>query len=276
MPKYRRQETAEELEDNVLEVNEELDNEDNDNQAELNAEAETWKKRHGDLRRHAQTKEQEFNQRIAELEDKVKEVSKDPTDTKPPASTEELEEWMEKYPVVAKMIDSIALKRVTDADEVYAKKFQKTEELDFKIALKEQKILLNDFQPEFFNKIDVSTEFKEWLEEKAPSWAKEALFPGKGVMPDASKASDAIDLYKIRTGYNSSVQEDVKENAQDDRKAAAGTKVPTNSSKPKGKKGIKFSESQVERMTQRDYEKNEDAIAEAMENGEFEYDLSGV
>ena len=39
---------------------------------------------------------------------------------------------------------------------------------------------------------------------------------------------------------------------------------------------MKFSESQVSKMSSGEYEANEDAILEAIKKGEFEYDLSGA
>jgi len=39
---------------------------------------------------------------------------------------------------------------------------------------------------------------------------------------------------------------------------------------------MKFSESQVSQMTDRDFDKYEEAISEAMRNGTFSYDLSGA
>jgi hypothetical protein len=39
---------------------------------------------------------------------------------------------------------------------------------------------------------------------------------------------------------------------------------------------MKFSESQIESMSERDFDKFEDAIMESMQNGTFEYDISGA
>jgi hypothetical protein len=39
---------------------------------------------------------------------------------------------------------------------------------------------------------------------------------------------------------------------------------------------MKYSESMVEKMSDRDYDQHEDAIMEAMQSGKFLYDLSGA
>ena len=75
-----------------------------------------------------------------------------------------------------------------------------------------------------------------------------------------------MDLYKADTGRKKSTN----------KKTAAQAVGKSTSATPGTQGKAKFSESQVQRMSDRDYEKNEEAIMEAMRSGEFVYDVSGA
>ena len=76
---------------------------------DLGAEEKNFKKRYGDLRRHSQKKEEEFNAKIAALEAKLDKASKQ--ELVLPKTDEELEAWAKEYPDVAGIIESIADKK---------------------------------------------------------------------------------------------------------------------------------------------------------------------
>ena len=83
---------------------------------------------------------------------------------------------------------------------------------------------------------------------------------------DARAASRAIDLYKADTGKRKTTT----------KKSAAQAVGRTSSSTPTTTGKVKFSESQVSKMSDKDFEKYEDAIADAMRSGNFDFDLSGA
>ena len=76
---------------------------------DLGAEEKNFKKRYGDLRRHSQKKEEEFNAKIAALEAQVNKAAKQ--ELVLPKTDEELEAWAKEYPDVAGIIESIADKK---------------------------------------------------------------------------------------------------------------------------------------------------------------------
>jgi len=81
---------------------------------------------------------------------------------------------------------------------------------------------------------------------------------------DAMAAARAIDLYKSDT------------KKKPVRKSAAANSVGRTSSSIAPNTGrAKFRESQVERMSAQEYEQNEAAIMAAIQEGSFEYDLTG-
>ena len=96
-----------------------------------------------------------------------------------------------------------------------------------------------------------------------PAYIQDALYKNN---TDAHAAARALDLYKADTGRRKTTN-----------KKSAATSVGRTSSSTPGVQGkAKFSESQVSKMSDREYEQNEEAIMEAMRSGAFVYDISGA
>ena len=76
------------------------------------SEEETFKKRYGDLRRHNQKIIAEKDAQLAEMQKQLATATK--KQIKFPKTEQEVAEWATKYPDVAKIIDTIAQKRVTE------------------------------------------------------------------------------------------------------------------------------------------------------------------
>lgn len=273
--KYKRQPSENEvrdehdLDEKTNEVVEKIDEKVTtiQNKQEPQNEEETFKKRYGDLRRYAQQKEAELQRKITELENTLANSATEAM----PASEEELEEWVQKYPVVAKMVQSLARKEAERLDEKHVVKSQRIEELEKGIRIKEQMNKLMRLQPDFYgpNGILASQEFTDWLEHDAKPWAKQALTDDNN--PDADAASDAIELFKVQTGWGRKKQEPVKSND-----AAASVPTKTSTKPDTGTKRHKFSESQVAKMSAKEFDAKEEEIMEAMKTGQFLYDLSAA
>ena len=85
-----------------------------------NAEERTFKKRYGDLRRHSQEKEKEYQKRLKDLESQLDNAAK--KEMKLPKSDEDLEAWAKEYPDVAKIVETIAMKKAREQSEQLEKK----------------------------------------------------------------------------------------------------------------------------------------------------------
>ncbi len=122
---------------------------------------------------------------------------------------------------------------------------------------------LNKLHPDF-SEIRQDPKFHEWVSLQ-PMYIQDALYKNS---TDAHAASRAIDLYKV----------DLSKAGKKKSKGAAESVNPRSSrtTTPTTQAGMKFSESQIESMSERDYDKFEDAIMESMQNGTFEYDISGA
>lgn len=83
----------------------------------LTAEEQTWKKRYGDLRKHVQKKEVEFNEKVTTLSSQVEQLSK--ASTQPmPKTQEEFDAWCKQYPDIVGFIELIADKKASERAKV--------------------------------------------------------------------------------------------------------------------------------------------------------------
>lgn len=220
----------------------------------------SFKKRYGDLRRHMQ---QTLSQKDKEVEDLKKQLeSAAKGQIRFPKTDEEIEQWSKKYPDVAKIVDTIAQKRANEALLEGEKRMESLKQLESRIGRKEAEHQLLRLHPDF-PKIRRDPAFHEWVALQ-PLYIRDALYKNS---TDANAAARAIDLYKADKGIRK------KSNTV---ASAAQSVGKTSRTAPAVKGRAAFSESQVSKMSEAEYEKNEDAILEAMRNGNFTYDMSGA
>ena len=155
-----------------------------------NAEERTFKKRYGDLRRHSQEKEKEYQKRLKDLESQLDNATK--KEMKLPKSDEDLEAWAKEYPDVAKIVETIAMKKAREQSEQLEKKIKQIDEMNISAAKERAEVELLKLHPDF-DEIRDSDDFHEWAEEQ-PKWVQDALYDNDN---DARSAARAIDLYKV-------------------------------------------------------------------------------
>ena len=80
---------------------------------DLSREEKSFKKRYGDVRRHMQQKEKDWEEKFAALEARLGQEN-----IRPPKSDEDIESWAKEYPDVASIVETIAAKK---AQEMFAK-----------------------------------------------------------------------------------------------------------------------------------------------------------
>lgn len=256
MARYKRAEEA----DDSLSYSEELEKTQQVEAEPQDSEEASFKKRYGDLRRHSQQLMQQKDQELAQLKQQLETAAKG--QIRFPKTDEEIEQWSKKYPDVAKIVDTIARKRANEALEEGEKRLGHLKQLETKLTRKEAEQKLMQLHPDF-GEIRQDPAFHDWVALQ-PAYIQDALYKNN---TDAHAAARAIDLYKADKGKRKS--SNPKSAAQSVGRTSAATPAPTG-----GK--AKFSESQVAAMSDRDYEKNEDAILEAMRTGAFVYDVSGA
>ena len=227
-----------------------------------NAEERSFKKRYGDLRRHQQLKEKEYEDRIKALEEQLTQSTK--SEIKLPKSDEDIEAWAKQYPDVAGIVETIAIKKAREQAESLEARVKEIDEMKATATREKAEVELLKLHPDFVDIRD-SDDFHEWAEEQ-PKWVQEALYENDA---DARSAARAIDLYKADKNIKPKKSASSKDAAR-----SVGTR--NERSKPQSDpQGNAIKESDVQKMSAVEYERNSDEIMEAIRTGNFIYDLSG-
>ncbi len=226
------------------------------------AEERSFKKRYGDLRRHQQSKEKEYEDRIKALEEQLTQSTK--SEIKLPKSDEDIEAWAKQYPDVAGIVETIAIKKAREQAEGLEARVKEIDEMKATATREKAEVELLKLHPDF-GEIRDSDDFHEWAEEQ-PKWVQEALYEN---MDDAKSVARVIDLYKQDKGMNKSTA-----SSSADKAAASSVKARTRST-PEADQSKKFlSESVVNRMSAKEYARRSDEIMEAIREGKFTYDMT--
>jgi len=229
--------------------------------SELGAEEKNFKKRYGDLRRHSQKKEEEFNAKLEALQAQLDKASKN--ELVIPKTDEELEAWSKEYPDVAGIVEAIADKKSKATAKELEARMAEFEELRITAKREKAEAELAGMHPDFAQ-IREDDSFHTWAKEQ-PKWVQDALYENT---EDAKSVARVIDLYKIDTGIQTK-----KTNSSD--KAAASSVKTKGAAKPEADESSKYvKESEVAAMSIKEYEKRQEEILDAQRNGRFIYDMS--
>ena len=229
---------------------------------DLSAEEKNFKKRYGDLRRHSQKKEEEFNAKIAALEAKLDKASKQ--ELVLPKTDEELEAWSKEYPDVASIIETIADKKSKASAEELEKRMADLEELRLNATREKAEAELIKLHPDFIDIREDDT-FHKWAEDQ-PKWVQDALYEN---VDDAKSVARVIDLYKVDKGITT------KKKAKPAEKAAASSVKTKSAATPEPDESAGYiRESEVAAMSIKEYEKRQEEILDAQRNRRFIYDVS--
>lgn len=224
------------------------------------AEERSFKKRYGDLRRHQQQKEKEYEDRIARLEEQLKKAAQQ--EIKLPKSDEDIEAWATKHPDVAAIVETIAIKKAREQSEGLEARVREIDELKANAAREKAEVELMRLHPDF-DDIRDSDDFHTWVEDQ-PKWVQDALYENDS---DAKSAARAIDLYKA--------DKNIKTKTTSPKDAASSVDTRGRSKPTQDETSSYYKESMVAKMSAAEYEKAADDIMEAIRTGKFIYDLSG-
>ena len=225
------------------------------------AEEKTFKKRYGDLRRHAQQKEADLQSQIDQLRTQLDESTK--KQIKLPKSDEDIEAWAKEYPDVAGIVETIAIKKSREQAKALEDKIKQIDEMQVSATKERAEVELLKLHPDFVD-IREDDDFHNWAEEQ-PKWVQQALYENDN---DAKSAARAIDLYKADRNIGKK-----KTSSKD---AALATNPKSTRTKPQtNEESTYLRESQVQKMSSQEYEKRADEVMEAIRSGKFVYDVSG-
>ena len=239
------------------EKGEEASKEDKD----LSKEELSFKKRYGDLRRHMASKDKDTEERIKALELQLSKATRN--ELVLPKSEDEIAEWTKKYPDVAGIVESIADKKARERSTDLDKRVQDIERMRVEAVKEKAEAELLKLHPDFVE-IREEDKFHDWAD-KQPKWVQDALYEN---VDDAKSVARVIDLYKIDEGITAK--------KGSNKSAASAVNIKSKASPTSDESTNYLRESQVDKMTDKEYAKNQEAIMEAMRTGKFVYDLSGA
>ena len=229
---------------------------------QLTKEEESFKKRYGDLRRHMQEKEQEFKVELEKLKSQLERSTKN--ELVLPKSEDEIAAWAKKYPDVAGIVEAIADKKASERSSDLDKRLKEIEELRVQAKRDKAEAELMSLHPDYAQ-IRSDDAFHSWAESQ-PKWVQDALYEN---VDDAKSVSRVIDLYKADNGISN------QKTTSSDKAAASSVNAKTRNTPEADESKSYFRESQVNKMSTKEYEKNADAIMDAIRSGKFVYDVSG-
>ena len=229
--------------------------------AELSGEEKNFKKRYGDLRRHMQEKEKDFTAKLDKLEKQLEAAAKNKLVL--PKSEEEIDAWAKKYPDIAGIVEAIAAKEADKKSSTLDARLAEIEALRSTAKREKAEAELTQIHPDFVS-IREDDAFHTWADNQ-PKWVQDALYENTD---DAKSVARVIDLYKADTGIVT------KRSSTSDKAAASSVKSKRSAAPEPEDSSSYLRESQVAKMTIKEYEKRADEIMEAQRNGKFVYDLS--
>ena len=214
-----------------------------------------YKKRYDDLKKHYDSKLNEFKSREQEL---IEEATKNRTDYKAPKSEEELEEFKNNYPDVYEVVETVAHLQSESKAKVLEERLSKLQEREQQLVRQSAEKRLVDRHPDFED-IRNSDDFHTWAKEQ-PESIQNWIYSN---VDDADLASRALDLFKKDFGIEPTK---TKSNSKPTRKSAAdmvSTKTPT--VEPKQEKV--WSEREIAALSMAEFDKYEKEISDAMQEG---------
>ena len=254
----------EELEEMLRQQKGEVSEEEEEQEAEpTTAEERSFKKRYGDLRRHTQKQQEDLQSQITGLKEQLTSATK--KEMKLPKSDDEIDVWMSKYPDVAAIVETIAIKKAREQSTELEERVTKINKMQEDAERQKAETVLLQLHPDF-DEIRQDDDFHTWAEEQ-PRWIQQALYDNDD---DAKSAARAIDLYKADKGISTKK----KSKRSNDAAEMVDTRATRNRPTAEDTSGV-IRESDVQKMSATQYEKNQDTIMESIRSGKFVYDVSG-
>jgi hypothetical protein len=215
-----------------------------------------YKKRYDDLKRHYDSKLNEFKSREQEL---LEEVTKNRTEYKAPKTEEELEQFAKEYPDVYEVVETVAHMQSESKSKDLETKLQKLQEREQEVIRREAEKGLNARHPDF-DEIRNSDDFHNWAKEQ-PKSIQDWIYNNTN---DAHLASLALDLFKTHIGMD--VPQKAKSNSKQTKKSAADM-VSTKTTTVEPKQERIWSETEIAAMSMDEFDRHEAEISEAMQQG---------
>lgn len=213
-----------------------------------------YKKRYDDLKKHYDSKLNEFKIREQEL---LNEASSNRPAYQAPKTEEELEEFKTKYPDVFEVVETVAHMQSESKAKVLEERLSQLQEREAQMLRQSAEERLMEKHPDF-NEIRNSDDFHAWAKEQ-PQSIQDWIYDNSD-NPDL--ASRALDLFKKDVGIEAAPK---KTTSKKTKSAADMVSTKTTSVEPKSEKV--WSEREIAAMSMDEFDKHEAEISEAMQQG---------
>ena len=215
-----------------------------------------YKKRYDDLKKHYDSKLNEFKSREQEL---IEEATSNRTEYKAPKSPEELEEFKNNYPDVYEVVETVAHMQSETKAKVLEERLSKLQERENNLIRQDAEKRLMERHADFED-IRNSDDFHEWAKEQHSS-IQAWIYDNND---DADLASRALDLFKKDLGID--VPKAKSSSKKPTRQSAADmVSTKTTSVEPNSEKV--WSEREIASMSMAEFDKYEQEISDAMQEG---------
>lgn len=235
-----------------------------------NKEEETWKQRYSNLRSHSEKQANEFRTLIKELETKVNLLEKKPTESSVPTNVEEMRQWVEDYPELASILKTMMKEETQYVKEELSVKLDELENTKRQVEANRAFQAILKVHPDFGDLVN-STEFHDWIsrqpEEKGR--AGQAMLDVMTNGFDSDEAIKVINIYK-REFAPAKKKDPVRSAAE----TVSRSIIPNVPDTHNGKR--QWKESEIEKLSDRDFDKFEEDILAAKREGRLVYDITGA
>ena len=215
-----------------------------------------YKKRYDDLKKHYDTKLNEFRSREQEL---LEEATKNRTEYNTPKSPEELEQFKTEYPDVYEVVETVAHLQSESKAKVLEERLSQLQQREQHLIQQDALKRLEENHPDFED-IKNSDTFQDWTKEQ-PESIKQWI---TGNTNDADLASRALDLFKKDFGIESSKKK--RSNSKPTKQSAADM-VSTKTTSVDTKQEKVWSEREIAALSMAEFDKYEKEISNAMQEG---------
>ena len=214
-----------------------------------------YKKRYDDLKKHYDSKLDEFKAREQEL---IDEATKNRQTYKAPKSAEEIEQFRKEYPDVYEVVETVSHLQAEEKSKDLKEKLERLQEREKELVRKDAEKRLMDKHPDFED-IRNSDDFHGWAKEQ-PKSIQDWIYKNAD---DADLASRALDLFKRDIGIDSAPKK--SDSKQSKKSAADMVSTKTTAVEPKSEKV--WTEREIASMSMDEFDKFEKEISQAMSEG---------
>ena len=213
-----------------------------------------YKKRYDDLKKHYDSKLNEFKVREQEL---LNEAASNRPAYQAPKTEEELEEFKTKYPDVFEVVETVAHMQSESKAKVLEERLSQLQEREAQMLKQSAEERLMEKHPDF-DEIRNSDDFHSWAKEQ-PQSIQDWIYNNSN-NPDL--ASRALDLFKKDLGIEAAPK---KTTSKKTKSAADMVSTKTTSVEPKQEKI--WSEREIAALSMDEFDKYEKEISNAMQEG---------